>query len=270
MSSARAQRVLITGASSGIGAATARRLVADGFQVFGTSRKPRRQTDDGIHWIEMDVCDDASVDRGVDTVARLAGGLDAVVCNAGMGIFGSIEEVTIEDARTQLETNFFGVLRVLRAVLPGMRVAGTGRVLIVGSLAGRAPIPFQGHYSASKAAVDALAASLANEVRPFGLHVSLIEPGDIRTPFNEAMRWETSPPRSAYAESIARCEHVIRESLPEAPPPEVVARTIARALSARRPRARYTVGADSWLVPIGRRLLPDRISLDLIRRHFDL
>lgn len=270
MSAARGQRVLITGASSGIGAATARRLVADGCRVFGTSRKPRPDGDDGIRWIEMDVCDDGSVRRGVEAVLAEADGLDAVVCNAGMGIFGSIEEVTIEDARAQLETNFFGVLRVLREVLPGMRVARSGRVLIVGSLAGRAAIPFQSHYSASKAAVDALAASLANEVRPFGLHVSLIEPGDIRTPFNDAMRWETSPPNSAYRDALARCEHVIRELLPEAPPPEQVARTIARALAARRPRARYTVGADSWLVPIGRRLLPDRINLDLIRRHFNL
>jgi len=270
MSTARKQRVLITGASSGIGAAAARRLVADGFQVFGTSRKPRTDAGDGIHWVEMDVCQDDSVDRGVAAVLEAAGGLDAVVCNAGMGIFGSIEEVTIEDARAQLETNFFGVLRVLRAVLPGMRTAGSGRVLIVGSLAGRAALPFQAHYSASKAAVDALAAGLANEVRPFGLHVSLIEPGDIKTPFNDAMRWETSPERSAYADALARCEHVIRVSLPKAPPPEDVADTIARALAARRPRARYTVGADSWLVPIGRRFLPDRIALDLIRRHFDL
>jgi NAD(P)-dependent dehydrogenase (short-subunit alcohol dehydrogenase family) len=151
-----------------------------------------------------------------------------------------------------------------------MRSARSGRVLLVGSLAGRAPIPFQAHYSASKAAVDALAGALANEVRPFGLRVTLIEPGDIRTPFNEAMRWEASPADTAYADALARSERVIRESLPKAPPPEDVAATIERALRARRPRARYTVGADAWLVPIGRRFLPDRISLDLIRRHFDL
>jgi len=268
VSGSPASRVLVTGASSGIGAATAARLVADGYTVFGTSRGAREGA--GVRWIRMDVCDDDSVAQGVEAVLAEAGGLDAVVCNAGMGIFGSVEEVSIADARAQLETNFFGVLRVLRATLPGMRTARRGRVVLVGSLAGRAPIPFQAHYSASKAAVDALSGALANELRPYGIRVTLIEPGDVRTPFNEAMRWDASPEKSAYADAIARCERVVRDSLPAAPPPEDVARTIARALAARRPRARYTVGAEAWLVPIGRRLLPDRISLDLVRRHFDL
>jgi NAD(P)-dependent dehydrogenase (short-subunit alcohol dehydrogenase family) len=218
----------------------------------------------------MDVCDDDSVIKGVDAVHQRIESLDAVVCNAGFGIFGAVEEVALDDARAQLETNFFGVLRVLRATLPRMRAARSGRVVLVGSLAGRAPIPFQAHYSASKAAVDALSGALANELAPFGIHVTLVEPGDIATPFNDAMRWDTSPVESAYTAPIARCEQVIRESLPKAPPPEDVARTIERALSARRPRARYTVGDSAWLVPIGRRLLPDRLSLALIRQHFGL
>lgn len=270
MSDTSPMRILVTGASSGIGAATADRMGAAGHRVFGTSRRQRDDPGERIRFVAMDVCDDGSVREGVRRVVAEAGGIDAVVCNAGMGIFGSVEDVSIDDARAQLETNFFGVLRVLRETLPGMRAAGRGRVVIVGSLAGRAPIPFQAHYSASKAAVDALSGALANEVRPFGIHVTLVEPGDVRTPFNEAMRWDTSPPQSPYADALARCEQVIRESLPKAPPPEDVARTIERALAARRPRARYTTGADAWLVPIGRRLLPDRISLDLIRRHFGL
>jgi len=262
--------VLITGASSGIGAATAAHLVRAGHRVFGTSRRPR-QTGDGIEWIALDVDDDASVERGVAAVLSATGGrLDAVVCNAGFGIFGSVEEVSIADARRQLETNFFGVLRVLRGVLPAMREARRGRVLLVGSLAGRAPIPFQAHYSASKAAVDALALALHNEVRGFGIRVTLIEPGDVATPFNDAMSWETSPKDSAYAEAVAESERKIRELLPKAPPPEVVARCIGRALAARRPRVRYAVGADSKLVPFGRRLLPDWLNLALIRQHFGL
>jgi NAD(P)-dependent dehydrogenase (short-subunit alcohol dehydrogenase family) len=261
--------ILITGASSGIGECTAHHLAERGFRVFGTSRKPRPDTD-GIEWIVMDVCEDESVRFGVEDVLKRAERLDAVVCNAGFGIFGAIEEVSIEDARAQLETNFFGVLRVLRGVLPGMRAAGKGRVVLVGSLAGRAPIPFQAHYSASKAAIDALSGSLHNELRAHGIHVSLIEPGDVATPFNDAMNWSTSPANSAYAEPMARCEEVIRVSLPQAPPPEDVARTIERALDARRPRARYTVGSERWLVPIGRRLLPDRLNLSLIRKHFKL
>ena len=263
--------VLITGASSGIGASTAALLAERGYRVFGTSRKPREQEPgDPVHWVVMDVCSDESVDSAVASVLESAGGIDALVCNAGMGIFGAVEEVSIEAAREQLETNFFGVLRVLRAVLPPMRRARSGRIVLVGSLAGRAPIPFQAHYSASKAAVDALARALRMELHELGVQVSLVEPGDIDTPFNEAMSWQTSPADSAYASPLARCEKVIRESLPQSPPPEVVARCIARALAARRARVRYAVGNEALAVTVGGRLLPDWLGLKMIRRHFHL
>ncbi|MCS5636410.1 MAG: SDR family NAD(P)-dependent oxidoreductase [Myxococcota bacterium] len=263
--------VLITGASSGIGESTARRLARRGWRVFGTSRRPQETDDDhGIRWVVMDVRDEASVAKAVSQVLGESGGIDAVVCNAGMGIYGAVEEVEIEAARGQFETNFFGVLRVLRATLPGMRASASGRVILVGSLAGRAPIPFQAHYSASKAAVDALAGALGNELAAFGIRVCLVEPGDVNTPFNDAMEWTTSPPNSAYGEAIARTEATIRELLPKAPPAENVARCIERALDAKAPRARYTVGDSAWLVPLARRLLPDRISQALIRKHFGL
>ncbi|MGI9592397.1 MAG: SDR family NAD(P)-dependent oxidoreductase, partial [Myxococcota bacterium] len=151
--------VLLTGASSGIGAATAAHLVREGYQVFGTSRRPEAAADarPEIRWIAMDVCDDDSVEKGVAELLAAVPQLDGVVCNAGFGIFGSVEEVSMARARAQLETNFFGVLRVARAVLPHLRVNENGRLVLIGSLAGRSPIPFQAHYSASKAAVDALA-----------------------------------------------------------------------------------------------------------------
>jgi NAD(P)-dependent dehydrogenase (short-subunit alcohol dehydrogenase family) len=261
--------VLITGASSGIGASTATSLAGRGFRVFGTSRHARPDAD-GIEWVTMDVCDDDSVIKGVDAVHQRIESLDAVVCNAGFGIFGAVEEVALDDARAQLETNFFGVLRVLRATLPRMRAARSGRVVLVGSLAGRAPIPFQAHYSASKAAVDALNMALRNELHAFGIHVSLVEPGDIDTPFNDAMDWGTQPSNPAYADRLARCEEVIRESLPKAPKPVVVVRAIEKALTARRPRVRYAVGADSKLVPFARRFLPDWLGLYFIRDHFEV
>jgi len=158
-------------------------------------------------------------------------------------------------------------LNPIRAVLPGMRARHAGRIVIVGSLAGRAPIPFQAHYSATKAAVDALALALRTEVAPFGIAVSLVEPGDIRTAFNEHMDWAATV-GSPYGERLRSCERVTRDALPKAPGPEVVARCVHRALTAWRPRVRYTVGPDSWLVPLGRRLLPDSLSLGLIRSHF--
>lgn len=261
--------VLVTGASSGIGAATARLCAERGFAVFGTSRDPGALGPGApdVRWIAMDVCDDASVRRGVTEVRAAAPRLDAAVLCAGYGIFGSVEEVPLELARAQLETNFFGTLRTLRELLPGMREARHGRLVLLGSLAGRAPVPFWSHYAASKAAIDALALALHGEVRPFGVRVSLVEPGDVATDFNDRMEWG-DPAHSAYGERIRRTERVIRESLPKAPPPAAAARTILRALTARRPRVRYTVGADAWLVPLGRRLLPDAAMLRLVRGRF--
>jgi NAD(P)-dependent dehydrogenase (short-subunit alcohol dehydrogenase family) len=265
----QAPSVLVTGASSGIGAATAERLTARGFRVFGTSRRPADLGPEApaAHWVAMDIRDEESVRKGVAEVLAATPQLDALVCCAGYGIFGSVEEVDIEAAKEQFETNYFGTLRTLRALLPTMRAAAHGRIAIVGSLAGRAPIPFQTHYSASKAATEALALGLRNELAPHGVQVSLIEPGDIDTPFNDRMDWgdfEGSP----YAERIRSCEQVIRESLPKAPKPEVVARAVERALCDRHPRVRYAVGADSVLVPLGRRLLPDWLTLRMIRSHF--
>jgi NAD(P)-dependent dehydrogenase (short-subunit alcohol dehydrogenase family) len=266
-----APAVLVTGASSGIGAAAAALLARRGFTVFGASRRPpaAAASGDPVRWIAMDVRDDASVQAAVARVVADSAGLAGVVCNAGSGIFGSVEEVPIELAREQFETNFFGTLRTLRAVLPPLREAGRGRVVVVGSLAGRAPIPFQAHYSASKAALDALVLALRNELHGSGVWASLVEPGDVATPFNDAMHWGDTA-ASAYCERARSVERVVRESLPRAPGPEGVARAICRALTARRPRVRYTAGADSWLVPLGRRLLPDSWSLRLIRSHFGI
>ena len=263
--------VLITGASSGIGAATAERLLRRGFEVFGTSRDPDSVASGApaVHWIAMDICSEASVRAGFAQIADRPKPLDAVVCNAGSGIFGSVEEVDLEVAQAQFDTNFFGTLRTLRAAIPAMREARRGRIVIVSSLAAHAPVPFQAHYSATKSAVDALGLALRNELHAFGIAVSLVEPGDINTDFNDAMNFG-DPSQSPYGERIQRCKEVIEESLPTAPGPEVVARTIERALTARRPRVRYAVGPDSLGVPFGKRFLPDALFLRLIRARFKI
>ncbi|HEV7732462.1 MAG TPA: SDR family NAD(P)-dependent oxidoreductase [Candidatus Binatia bacterium] len=260
--------VLVTGASSGIGAATATLLAAEGFRVWGTSRRPP-PAPGPVRWLAMDVRDEASVADGVRTIVAEDGAIDALVCNAGIGIFGSVEETGLDRARAQFETNVFGTLVPVRAVLPSMRARGQGRIVIVGSLAGRATIPFQVHYSATKAAVDALAVGLRLELATTGVEVALIEPGDIKTAFNDATDWGDAG-SSAYGERIQRCETVIREELLVAPGPEIVARTIFTALTARRPRMRYPVGPASWLVPLARRLLPESVALRLIRSHFHI
>lgn len=261
-----AKVVLITGASSGIGAAAAVRLAKQGFRVFGTSRRPRPTRDD-IEWIEMDVRDDDSVRGGVEAVIEREGRIDALVCNAGYGVFGSIEEVTLEAAKAQFETNLFGVLRCVSVVLPGMRERGRGRIVVVGSLAGRAPIPFQAHYSATKAAVDALSQALSMECEPCGIRVSLVEPGDIETAFNDRVDW-SGVEGSVYGEPIRQCAKVAKDSLAAAPPPDVVARVIEEALTATNSRFRYSVGPDSWNVPLARRFLPERLLHRLIAKRF--
>lgn len=263
------QVVLVTGASSGIGRATALLLAARGFRVFGASRRAPGAHPAGVRdsWLTMDVRDEAAVQRGVAEVMAHAGRIDAVVLCAGYSVFGSIEELPLQKAHEQIETNLIGTLVPLRAVLPVLREAGRGRVVVVGSLAGRAPIPFQAHYSATKAALDALVLALRIEVAPFGIGVSLVEPGDIDTPFNDHMDWGDTG-ASPYADRLRRAERVVRESLPKSPGPELVAEVVHRAITARRPRVRYTVGPDSWLVPLGRRLFPDWLTLALIRDHF--
>jgi len=269
--------VLITGASAGIGAATAQLLSERGFEVFGTSRQPEALVADrpAIHWVPMDVCHEDSVQKGVDAVMSATkqgdahAGLDGLVCNAGIGIFGSVEEVSIDAAKDQFETNFFGVLRTLRAVVPHMRAAGRGRIIIVGSLARLAPIPFQSHYSATKAALDALGMSLQNELHPYGVKVSLVEPGNINTGFNDNTVWSNLQD-SPYAERIRSTEKVVLDDLPKAPGPELVARVVHRALTVRRPHLHYYVGPESFTLPWGRRLLPDRLTLKMIRSYFKI
>jgi NAD(P)-dependent dehydrogenase (short-subunit alcohol dehydrogenase family) len=254
MTTTAGSSVLITGASSGIGAATADLLASRGFRVTGTSRDPERAAlrAPQIAWVAMDVRDDASVREGVMRAIDRSGGLDALVCNAGIGMF---------------ETNWFGALRVLREALPALRRARSARIAIVGSLAGRAPIPFQAHYSASKAALDSLVQALHNELHASNVRVSLIEPGDIRTAFNDATDFDLVRD-SQYGERAARAREVIERSLAQAPGPEIVARAILHALSARRPRLRYAVGREARLVSFARRWLPERVGLRLIRRHF--
>ena len=247
----------------------AKRMLELGWRVFGTSRKPQG-SDDGIEWVAMDVCDDESVLAALDSVYSAVDHLDGLVCNAGWGIYGSVEETSLDRARAQFETNFFGVLRVLTPVLARMRERNSGRILLVGSLSGRASIPFQAHYSASKAAIESLAFGLANEIHSFGLHISLIEPGDINTAFNDVMDWGDRPTDSPYATSAAQCEKSIRDSLPKSPGPEVVAEAVAHALTARKPKLRYAVGREARLVGFGKRLLSDRMNLKTIRDHFGI
>src|SRR5262245_188196 len=184
-----AKSILVTGASSGIGAAIVARLARDGHRVAGTSRSVSPETGaGGVRMIALDVTSDESVRSCVKTFLDFAGRIDVLINNAGYLQSGAVEEVTVEQARAEFETNYFGLVRMIKAVLPAMRAQKSGLVTATSSLAGMIPLPFWGQYNASKFAVEGLMETLRHEVKPFGISVAMVEPGASRTPLYAAPR----------------------------------------------------------------------------------
>ena len=252
--------VLVTGASSGIGAAIATHLARGEYRVFGTSRRPGTPAGDGIEWIAMDVDDDASVERGVAAVVERAGRLDAVVNNAGWALMGAIEDTSVAEARAQMETNFFGVFRVCRAVLPVMRAQGGGCIINVSSLGGVFGMPFSGLYSASKFAVEGLSESLRFETRRMGIRVVVIEPGDTQSQLPMKRRTVGGAGASAYGQALDRFKAQQAKDEASAPSAEPIARLVDAILRNPSPRLRFGVGmlGQRIVVPL-KRLLPYRL-----------
>lgn len=252
--------VLITGASSGIGLAAAKYLAEKGYRVFGTTRslekragvisELREKYGDNIEFIAMDVTQEETVQTAVREITQKVGSIDNLVCNAGNGIYGSIEEMPMELVYKQFDTNVFGYLRVLRAVLPAMRERRSGRVVLISSMAGIVAIPFQGHYSASKYAIEGLTQGLRQELRAFGVKVSALRPGDIKTDFND-MTDRYLPEQSPYKKWSEACWAVIDKNLKVAPPPLIVAKKIYKILKIKNPKTYYSA-ADllTTLLPI--------------------
>jgi NAD(P)-dependent dehydrogenase (short-subunit alcohol dehydrogenase family) len=232
--------VLVTGASSGFGSAISRTLAAKGYRVFGTARAARTSASDGFTTLTLDVTQEASVTACVSEVIRAAGRIDAVINNAGMGIAGAIEDTSAAEAQAQFETNFFGTHRVCRAVLPHLRAQRSGLIINMSSLAGRIPLPFQGFYSATKFAIEAYTEALRMEVRPFGIAVSMVEPGDFATAFTANRRVSTeSIPGSPYYESFERALAIIRRDEQVNRDLSPVIEAVGAILSSRRPALRY-------------------------------
>jgi NAD(P)-dependent dehydrogenase (short-subunit alcohol dehydrogenase family) len=222
--------------------------------------------------VTMDVEDENSVRQGVEQVLTRAGRLDAVVNNAGISIMGAVEDTSIEEAKAQLETNFFGVLRVCRATLPILRRQGGGHVINISSLGGIIGLPFSGLYSASKFALEGVSESLRMECRAFGIYVVLVEPGDFRTQITARRRTvQAAETNDAYREAFARCKQKQDQDEANAQSPEAVARLVGRILVDPHPRLRYSVGmfTQRMVVPL-KRILPQRVFEWAARQAFGM
>jgi short-subunit dehydrogenase len=240
--------VLITGASSGIGRSIAGVFAANGFEVFGTSRNPHRtEPIPGVELIALDVTDAGSVTAAVTTVVARAGRIDILVNNAGFGVIGAAEESSTTQAQDLFDTNFFGLVRLTREVLPYLRAQGSGRIVNVGSVLGFLPAPYAALYAASKHAVEGYSESLDHETRDFGVRVTVVEPGYTSTSF-EANATDVDSPIGTYAPVREHVKKVLLQSVRAGDDPAVVAQVVLKAATSRTPKLRYPAG------PMARRL----------------
>ena len=247
------ETIIVTGASSGIGAAIVTRLRRPGRRGFATMRRPHPEH--GPDAGAMDVSSAASVDEAIAEILARTGRIDAVVNNAGVDLIGAVEETSIDEATRLFQTNFFGVHRVNRAVLPAMRAQNSGRLVTIGSIGGFLPEPFQAFYCAAKYALEGYVESLDYEVSPLGVRALLIEPGFIRTNLS-ANRTFAEKNIPAYAAPRAHVAGLSARSIGNGTSPEAVAAAVEKAIVLRRPPLRTRVGADAHQLYLLRHLLP--------------
>jgi len=248
---------VVTGGSSGIGRAAAEYLAAHGCRVYEFSR---RGGDNGaVRHVYADVTDEASVAAAVEQVAAREGRIDILINNAGFGISGAVEFTPAREAMGQLDVNFWGMVRVTRCVLPHMRAAGGGRIVNTSSVAALTPIPFQAYYSVSKAAVNSFTMALANEVRPFGITVCAVMPGDTRTGFTDA-RVRRFDGDDVYDGRIARSVGKMETDERRGGSPEIVGAALGRAALARDGKVLRTVGFAYKAAAAAMRLLPSALA----------
>jgi NAD(P)-dependent dehydrogenase (short-subunit alcohol dehydrogenase family) len=251
--------VLVTGASSGIGYACGEALHAAGWAVTGASRRGTAPA--GCKALVMNVDDDQSVRSGIAGLLETHGRIDAVVAAAGWGLAGAAERCSVTEAKAQLETNFWGSVRVVQEVLPAMRAHRSGRIVLISSIGGAIGIPYQAFYSASKFALEGYGEALAYEIGPLGLHVTLVQPGNVRTDFTASRRMaQAAEHDDVYGPAAARAIGRMQRDEQDGVPPGDVAGVVLRVLTSARPPRRATVGkAGERAGLLARRLLPFRL-----------
>jgi len=261
---------LVTGASSGIGEATAERLAKAGYKVYGTSRRGAQAGKRSFEMLPLDVTSDESVEAAVSEVVRREGRIDLLVNNAGFGVApAGAEESSLDQARSIFETNFFGLVRMTRAVVPHMRRQGNGRIINIGSVLGFLPMPYGALYAATKHAVEGYSESLDHELRTRGIRVSVIEPAYTKTQF-EANLLEADAKLDEYREVRAAMGKRLTEVLAAADDPAIVADVVLDAASAARPKLRYTAGRVASRVRLLRRFAPAGMLDSGIRKDLQL
>jgi len=246
---------IVTGATTGIGAATARALHAAGYRVFGTYRKLPATKMPGVDYVACDVTNDLAVDAAAREVLAKAGRIDLLVNNAGVGLVGAAEESSIDQAKSMFDVNLFGAIRMTKAVLPSMRQQRSGRIVNISSVLGLIPSPFSALYASSKHAIEGYSESLDHEVRGSGIRVVLVEPAYTRTGF-DSNSLVADQLNDHYAAARANAEAVLRAVATTADSPDVVADAVVTAASAAAPRLRYTAGSMAKKVSLLRRFVP--------------
>lgn len=267
--------VLLTGGSAGLGKATAELLMKQGYTVYSGSRRLAEPLEDGaskgrIIPLQMDVTDAKSVDAAVARVVEEQGRIDVVICNAGNGIAGSIEDTSEEEARFQMETNFFGTVNTIHAVVPVMRRQKYGKIITTSSVAGFIPIPYQGYYSASKAAVKLLTQTLSIEMKQFGVQCCCVLPGDAKTDFTASRKFTQAAqsPESAYTDRMKKAVETMAHDEQNGMEPIEISRAILKQIEKKKMSLVVIPGISYKLISFIYRLVPNRFLLFVVDKLY--
>jgi len=263
--------ILITGASSGLGKAIGEYLFHKGHNVFGTSRNPENVANSPFPLLALDLNKPETIVHCVDKVIEIAGRIDVLVNNAGVGILGPLEEIPTDELRKHFETNLFGPVEVMKAVIPHMRARGYGHIVNITSIAGYTGLPFRAAYSASKGALELLTEAVRMEVKPFGIEVCALAPGEFATDIASRRYYTPVTSGSAYYEVYGRTIDLINEQVSGGDDPIIVAHEIERIMNSAKPDIHYKVGPFlSKFSIVLKRILPDKAYEKILMKHYKL